>query len=1133
MKARNYLHILTLLVLLVPLRGPLRGQTNEPPARVAIISETDELLAVADLLTMELSAKPQLQVLEREQIGKVYREQALSAANRDYVKLGQLLGADGLLIAGKVREGTNDFLTVRLVAVTPGLILIAVRFAWPLENLSQWAAGMSAQLMPQLPKLKVPGTEAIPLSFVSLRSAVPSAEGRELERQLTCLAIERLSEEKQVFVLERKKMQALVAEKEGQGLDDAPFWNGSYLMEGVLDRDGYSAENLTLHVRLAPPDRGAPVEFVITESRTNLAAVVESLAVKVTAALKLKPSRRAWNPAEEAEQFFQDATWAMRWKLFGQAQSASEAAWALGKHTPELASLRLRAYSEACLHREPIHSGNTDCVTIFAVPEADKLDPITRALEVFARGTDFFRTNATDLDWLKSGHRALRTAAGILESFYYAAEARFGREEVLERVRAASRRAADLLSRGAGTNSISLDRWSDCLEFSWLQWNEGGVWCDRPEAALPRMRETLANGFHPENLPRLIGWNWEDRLRVPRLQREFIQDLCAATNVNLRLEGRYLALLRAPVGEPGGWQPQQRELLAAMWENRDWIFRNVGNASLLPRVEELLRAKQGYQDPTVRFADEEFITLRHQLRREYLAQANSYDSLLFQKLFGPSPNPGPTADEARELLPLVEDFAQRANQKAHKSNWIVASFRSAAGLPVAKAPTAKPAGPALPSDAAVVGKFIPWRLARRGIDPGRVPEFSRGQLHDGRLWFLARYSPPKHELGAYQAAFVEVDPLRGVTQEIPFPEPRGFPGAFLVSGENLLASVTDKIECYSFRDRTWNTLPIALEGAAEILEMKGHRYLATKESLLELKPDLRSADILASSRRQPPKHELDSLWGNRRLLVAGVNGKLGLIVTNRLWIYDPASGFLTNSPAVPVPGNYTIASFSWDDGWLVSLTGQSMLPRHLLAFSENATNFESMVQQRVVYQGRRFGPALVKQLSPPKWDWPEDFPMEETLLAVEGRALWALNPRKFSNSDFPGEADEPMTFTDDRDATLFRFESEFRLPLALRVRFEANDQGINPFLAREAGFSRGSWVKPNMQFWLPTPQGLVLAVPKAVGHWLIAQSILETKLAAQRTGRRAKASATGLPSPMAEVSSVVGLPPTNRAPVKP
>ena len=62
------------------------------------ISESPDASAAADVLTAELSSNKKLQMLERNEIEKVYREQGLSAGNRDYLKLGQILGADGLLL---------------------------------------------------------------------------------------------------------------------------------------------------------------------------------------------------------------------------------------------------------------------------------------------------------------------------------------------------------------------------------------------------------------------------------------------------------------------------------------------------------------------------------------------------------------------------------------------------------------------------------------------------------------------------------------------------------------------------------------------------------------------------------------------------------------------------------------------------------------------------------------------------------------------------------------------------------------------------------------------------------------------------------------------------------------------------
>jgi hypothetical protein len=100
--------------------------------RLAVITEVPSAAAAADLLTAELSKQDTLHLLERSEIERIYREQVLAAANKDYLKLGQVLGADGLLLLSSLNEGTNQFVQARLVAVKPGAILASVRFLWPL-----------------------------------------------------------------------------------------------------------------------------------------------------------------------------------------------------------------------------------------------------------------------------------------------------------------------------------------------------------------------------------------------------------------------------------------------------------------------------------------------------------------------------------------------------------------------------------------------------------------------------------------------------------------------------------------------------------------------------------------------------------------------------------------------------------------------------------------------------------------------------------------------------------------------------------------------------------------------------------------------------------------------------------------
>ena len=340
-QSENMKYILLLLALLA-FTLDLSAQSNAP-VRLAIVSETDEAAVAADVLTADLSNKKNLQLLERNEINKAYREQGLSAGNQDFLKLGQMLGADGLLLLDVVRTPQTTNLMARLIAVKPGVILTDGSFAWPLKDTAHWAETVSTYLNLMLPKLSVQAKDAIPISVVNLRSAVASAEGAETERQLKLLTIQRLSQETELFVLERQKMQ-LLAEEKSLKADDSAFWNGSYLLEGGVDQNGYSQETITLNARLTPSKGGTPLLIEVSGSRTNLAEVINQLATNVMAALKINSTVKEWNAADEAAQYFSEAQWALRWGAYSEAQAAADSAWALGKRDLACALVRVKAY---------------------------------------------------------------------------------------------------------------------------------------------------------------------------------------------------------------------------------------------------------------------------------------------------------------------------------------------------------------------------------------------------------------------------------------------------------------------------------------------------------------------------------------------------------------------------------------------------------------------------------------------------------------------------------------------------------------------------------------------------------------------------------------------------------------------
>jgi hypothetical protein len=320
----------------------VRGQAPAAPVRLAVLAEDAAAAVAADLILASFADHQEIHLLERTEIDKAWRELALSASGKDSLKLGRMLGADGLLALTVSQSPAATNLCLRLMAVKPGVLLADRSFSWPLPEPDTWAKALAGQFSDYAPKLKVLARDAIPLSVVNLRSAIQSDAEKEVERQLKLLALQRLSREPRIFVLERERLQMLGEEQEQSG-DEAAFWNGSYLLEGVIDQDGYSKDALTINARLVPP-HGAPVALPqIRESRDKLPEAVSRLAEHVTSQLRLQSAVSDWSPMDEAVQYQKEADWALRWEQYGQALAAADSAWALGKHDRACAQARLMA----------------------------------------------------------------------------------------------------------------------------------------------------------------------------------------------------------------------------------------------------------------------------------------------------------------------------------------------------------------------------------------------------------------------------------------------------------------------------------------------------------------------------------------------------------------------------------------------------------------------------------------------------------------------------------------------------------------------------------------------------------------------------------------------------------------------
>lgn len=580
-----------LALLLIGLR--LSAQTAAP-VRLAIISESADALAAADVLTAELTGHKNLHLLERNEIDRVYREQGLSAGNRDYLKLGQILGADGLLLFEIVKTRSATNLMARLIAVKPGVVLVAEKYSWLIENLTGWSPPFARHLDLFLPKLAVLVKDAIPISVVNLRSAVSSVEALEAEQQLKLLAIQRLSRERSLFVLERQRMQLMTREKDYK-LDDSAFWNGSYLLEGVVDQNGYSLATVTINARLTPPKGGAPFQFEVKGSRTNLANVINQLVAKVNEALKIDSTMKEWNAAEEAAQYFAEAKWAFDWGVLAEAQAAVESAWALGKKDPECAVLRITTYMDQLPEVLPldIDSKSTDrrgyrFVRLKDYPDRENCDLALAALLHYeescrdllsGRQRTSLQTNQFEPEWYRLGIKVLNASSGVLWHFHQYPELQEPVREKLSDVRLGARRVAKLIANLPMNHGGNYD--GKCFPsarlFSYLEdfKNELGIfectvkwgcfWQDRPEAAVALYRELMAmppfqNGMmgiwaDSPGFPRLAVWSREDRNQASTIWQAFMNELSTSTNYLYRVQAKGLACAFAGTE---AWQENQR-----------------------------------------------------------------------------------------------------------------------------------------------------------------------------------------------------------------------------------------------------------------------------------------------------------------------------------------------------------------------------------------------------------------------------------------------------------------------------------------------------------------------------------------------------------------------------------------------
>ena len=152
--------------------------------------------------------------------------------------------------------------------------------------------------------------------------------------------------------------------------------------------------------------------------------------------------------------------------------------------------------------------------------------------------------------------------------------------------------------------------------------------------------------------PRLLGWDSEDRKRIPELWDRFMGELENSTNVLCQMEAKALAKTdaisdeRANAADAGWWRIVRAHREELIGTTVDLFYMGWGFA-YSPETQAM---EQEYRDKTVPALK---TSLAFEKQKQYLAAFTPYDFLKFHAVFSDIKY---SKEQAAELKPMLENY---------------------------------------------------------------------------------------------------------------------------------------------------------------------------------------------------------------------------------------------------------------------------------------------------------------------------------------------------------------------------------------------------------------------------------------------------------------------------------------------
>lgn len=360
-------------------------QTNGQ-RRWAILPTKATLAGLSDLLAAELSTSLGIELVERDQIGRVLDELKLNASGlvdpSRVTRFGQLASADVLLLLEALDQPAGGQLRLSLVETRTGLRLLDLTL--PRKSLEQELELIVHELRRAKSKTAIPDAQRQYVGVIPFRSEEPGNALKPVCETLTAMLESDLQHVPNVVVLERTQLQRLTGERDLTGIE-LELRTAARVIEAGVRRNG---EGMQVSLRILSSGRNVIANVQVQEDTQDLGAVRACVSNEVRQALGIAWQQTAADLAAEAEMFGRRRQFFSRAYRYAETAQMAEAALALSP-TPSNLSHALSAY------RSWTHAKDGSLDSDEALPAARRLNELR--LEWYRRmDSDGLRIRAFD-----------------------------------------------------------------------------------------------------------------------------------------------------------------------------------------------------------------------------------------------------------------------------------------------------------------------------------------------------------------------------------------------------------------------------------------------------------------------------------------------------------------------------------------------------------------------------------------------------------------------------------------------------------------------------------------------------------------------------------------------------------------